>query len=310
MAVAAGVSSAALGRLVRPAVGCAGMSDPPVPPGPSPILTAHLFPELDGRLLELLRTLSPEEWERPTIVPRWNVRQVASHLLDTALRRLSFARDAPAPDRAAPLSDRELGELVGRLNAQGVEVYGRLSPRVLIMLTEATLPALHAYLASLDPAAAAPFAVSWAGERTSPNWFDVARELTERWHHQQQIRLAVDRPGIMTPRLYGPVLDCFMRALPHAYRGTAAPDGAVVEVTIAGDSGGTWRLQRGPDGWGLLAGAAAGSGPVAARATLPETMAWRVFTRGIDPAEARRQVVLEGDTGLAAGVLGMTAIVT
>ena len=55
------------------------------------------------------------------------------------------------------------------------------------------------------------FPVSWAGEEESANWFDTAREFTERWHHQQQIRLAVDKPGIMTREFYFPVLDCFMR---------------------------------------------------------------------------------------------------
>jgi hypothetical protein len=59
---------------------------------------------------------------------------------------------------------------------------------------------------SLDPFARAIFNVSWAGEETSPNWFDTARELTERWHHQQQIRLATHRPGIMTRELYNPVI--------------------------------------------------------------------------------------------------------
>ena len=34
------------------------------------------------------------------------------------------------------------------------------------------------------------FGVAWAGEERSPAWFDVARELTERWHHQAHIRLA------------------------------------------------------------------------------------------------------------------------
>ena len=51
---------------------------------------------------------------------------------------------------------------------------------------------------SLDPFAPARFAVGLAGEETSLNWFDTARELTERWHHQQHIRLATNRPGIMT----------------------------------------------------------------------------------------------------------------
>ncbi len=283
----------------------------PDPPreGLPPIMTAHLFEELDGKLLALLRTLSPDEWTRHTSVPRWNVQQIAAHLLDTALRRLSFARDAPADAPVSPLTDRALGELVARLNAEGVEVYGRLSPRVLVMLTEAAVPALHAYLASLDPWAPARFPVSWAGERESANWFDVARELTERWHHQQQIRLAVDRPGIMTPRLYRPVLDCFMRALPHAYRTIDAPAGALVEVTVTGDCGGTWQVQRQDGRWDLVEPGTA-RGPIVARAALPQELAWRVFTRGVGPEEARRGATLGGDAAIAAGILGMTAIVT
>jgi hypothetical protein len=51
-----------------------------------------------------------------------------------------------------------------------------------------SLAELHA---SRDPFAMAPYGVSWAGEEKSANWFDTAREFTERWHHQQQIRLAV-----------------------------------------------------------------------------------------------------------------------
>jgi len=40
-----------------------------------------------------------------------------------------------------------------------------------------------------DPYATAPYGVSWAGEEKSANWFDTAREFTERCS-QQQIRLA------------------------------------------------------------------------------------------------------------------------
>ena len=44
-----------------------------------PILTAHLFPKLDGMLIELLRSLAPEDWEKPTVSPKWKVKDVASH---------------------------------------------------------------------------------------------------------------------------------------------------------------------------------------------------------------------------------------
>ena len=72
---------------------------------PGPLLTAHLFPVLDAQLIDLLRSLAPDEWERQTIAPRWKVKDVAAHLLDTQLRKLSFGRDAYTP---APLPiDRE-----------------------------------------------------------------------------------------------------------------------------------------------------------------------------------------------------------
>ena len=51
-----------------------------------PFLTAGLFPKLDGMLLGLLRSLVPADWEKQTVSPRWRVKDVAAHLLDTALR--------------------------------------------------------------------------------------------------------------------------------------------------------------------------------------------------------------------------------
>ena len=54
------------------------------------ILTAPLFPKLDGMLLELLRSLTAEEWEKQTVSPKWKVKDVAAHLLDTALRGVSI----------------------------------------------------------------------------------------------------------------------------------------------------------------------------------------------------------------------------
>jgi len=161
------------------------------------------------------------------------------------------------------------------------------------------------------------FPVSWAGEERSANWFDTAREYTERWHHQQQIRLATDRPGIMTPALYHPVLDCFMRALPHAFRDVTRDAGTVLLVDVTGECGGEWWLERGGERWGLFGGAAAAAGPLrgtrptSATATIaiPQAVAWRVFTKGIARDEAARRVETTGDRELAMRVLETTAIV-
>ncbi len=172
--------------------------------------TAHLFPKIEGLLHELLASLTGDEWERQTISPKWKVKDVAAHLLDTQLRKLSIVRDGYLPP-APPITD--LAAFINQLNQDGVLFYRRLSPRVLISLMDLASRESVEFHASLDPYSPAAFNVSWAGEDVSLNWFDTAREFTERWHHQQQIRLAVGRPGIVTPELYHPVLDCFLRAL-------------------------------------------------------------------------------------------------
>jgi uncharacterized protein (TIGR03083 family) len=277
---------------------------PPAPEPLGPIDALDAIVATDARLIELLDSLTAEEWDRPTIVPRWRVRQVAGHLLDTALRRLAIVRDGVAAE--GPASAEELRAFIDRINGDGVAVYGRLSPQVVATLMRPAVRDLHAHLRSLDPHAPAAFAVSWAGETTSPNWFDIARELTERWHHQQQIRLAVDRPGLIEPTLYHPVLDTFLRVLPHAYRHVPAAPGTVVEVVVSGASGDTWRLYRAPERWLLTTDAIDGA---AARVTIPESIAWRIFTKGLSREAAARQVVIDGDHALGAVVLDAVAIV-
>ncbi|HEY7496927.1 MAG TPA: maleylpyruvate isomerase N-terminal domain-containing protein [Vicinamibacterales bacterium] len=270
----------------------------------APVVTAPLFPELDRELVVLLESLTPDEWERRTIVPKWNVRQIAAHLLDTALRRLSFGRDRTV---LQPPPGGDLVGLVNALNAEGVAVYGRCSPRVLIAMTRIAVNELSEYFAELDPFAPASIGVSWAGEERSLNWFDVAREFTERWHHQQQIRLATDRPGIMTPRLYAPVLECFMRALPHGYRNVSAAIGDVARVHVPGDCGGTWHLQRTSDAWALVPHV--DPNRIVASTTIPADIAWRIFTKGITPVAARELTSIDGDVRIGSAALSTIAIV-
>jgi uncharacterized protein (TIGR03083 family) len=271
-----------------------------------PILTAALFPVIESHLIELLRSLRPDEWKLPTIAGAWTVRDVAAHLLDTETRRVSMARATKATAAPAIGSSDDLIAFVNRLNRDGVETYGQLSPEELIVRIEAASAELARYMASLDPMGPAPIGVSWAGEDTSLNWFDIAREYTERWHHQQQIRLATNRPGIMTRELYYPVLDCFMRALPFTYRDRSGDAGTHLRFNVDGDCGGSWFLYRDGDRWVQVEEA---QGPQIAETTIPQEIAWRIFTKGIDKGSAAARVSIAGDRGLGLHVLGMIAIV-
>jgi uncharacterized protein (TIGR03083 family) len=275
-------------------------------PGTEPILCASLLRRVDAKLIELLRELRLEEWDLQTLAPAWKVRDVVAHLLDTPLRKLSMVRDHCFVEQVELRTAEDVVKFVNRVNREGVAVYRRLSPSVLIDLMELACRQSADFHESLDPFAPATFNVSWAGESTSLNWFDTARELTERWHHQQQIREATSRPGIMTPELYYPVLDCFIRGLPHAFEKVEASSGTVLSLRILGDCGGTWLLENRSSGWSF---ASALSTTPSASVQIPQQIAWRVFTKGIDRAQAISQSKIDGDRTLGERVFHLTAIV-
>jgi uncharacterized protein (TIGR03083 family) len=271
-----------------------------------PLQTAHLFLPLHQELLDLLRSLPGEEWERPTAAPGWSVRDMVAHLLDTDLRRLSFQRDglAPLAPSAPIVTDRDLVAFLDELNAIWVSAARRLSPRVLIDLHALVGPQVAALFSSLDPFTPA-VGVAWAGEQRSAAWFDTAREYTEKWLHQQHIREAVGAALLTEHRWMHPVLDTFVRGLPHTFSTLSAPPGTSVTLTIAEPLAESWTITAAAGGWRLARGAAP---QPAAQVTIDQDTAWRVFTKGMTAEAARRRAVLQGDLALANQVLTLVAI--
>jgi len=271
----------------------------------NPILTLDLFPILEGKLIELLRCLRHDDWLRPTLAKRWTVKDVASHLLDGNLKRLSIQRDGFFGLMAPPREGYEaFVAFINRNNADWVQAARRLSPRVLIDLMEITSKEVQELFHGLDPHAPALWGVSWAGEEASANWFDIAREYTERWHHQQQIRIAVERLGISSRELYFPVLDTFMRGMPHAFRSVEAREGTLVEIQITGEAGGSWFVEKCDSHWRLEQH----STSVDATLVMDQELAWRVFTKAVDAQSAASQVAISGDRSLATQALTLIAV--
>jgi len=272
-----------------------------------PLETAPLFPDLGDSLLDLLHGLRPDDWTKPTVCPGWAVRDVVAHLVDSALRRLSFERDGftPPPPPSPIGGYPDLVGFLNGLNATWVEAFRRLSPQLLIELVHFVEPPLQAHLAALDPDGEALFPVAWAGEESSTVRFDVARELTERWHHQQQIRLAVGAPPLDEPRLSRPVFETFLRALPFAYRDVDRPKGTTLTVSIFGHARTDVTLRRDASSWSLW------SGRTAAPTTLvelPEEIAWRLLTNGLSAEAARARADVGGDAMLAEPLLVLRSV--
>ena len=169
-----------------------------------PINVVHLLPVLDAKLIQLLRSLTPEDWQAQTIAKRWKVKDVVAHLLDGNMRVLSIFRDQYFGEQPQSNSYTGLVDFLNRLNADWVQAMKRISPELLILLHESTGRIFCDYLASLDPFGKSVFVVDWAGEKESKNWMEIARQYTEKWLHQQQIREAINKPGLMSRELFIP----------------------------------------------------------------------------------------------------------
>lgn len=272
---------------------------------PGPILVVPLFPQVLDSLLVLLASLSAEEWEKPTVCAGWSVKDVATHLLGIEVSILSRKRDGYSSDTAPIRNPDELLALVNELNTSWVQAARRMSPRLLCDLLRFTGEQVCDYFRSLDPyALGGP--VSWAGPDPAPVWLDLAREYTERWHHQQHIRDAVGKPGLKEPEFFAPVLEAFVRALPHTFRDVEAAEGTLFALTISGESGGQWFLLRENGCWNLVVDL---PHQPQAQVIIDQDVAWRLFTKGLSPGQASAQATVSGNQALALKALDMVSII-
>ena len=273
----------------------------------TPVFYADLLPKIDQKLLEILQEISPEDWHKPTIVPQWRIKDIAAHLLDGNLRTLSMLQDNYYGESPGEVSSQEqMVAYLNGLNADWVKAMRRLSPSVMITLLASSGAQYCAYLQSLDSFAISPFSVGWAGEQESKNWFHIAREYTEKWHHQQQIRLAVGQEApLYTKEFYYPYLETSMRGLPHHYRSIQPTTNTLIRITVTGAGGGDWFLYFDEQSWQLVT--EPGIQP-ACEVIIPEDIAWRVFTKGINRELAKEKSEVRGEEQLGNHVFEMIAI--
>jgi uncharacterized protein (TIGR03083 family) len=270
------------------------------------IKTLQLFPGLDKKLIELLKSLSAEEWAEPTLAKQWTVKDIASHLLDGNIRTISILRDGyfgESPDKID--SYQGLVNYLNQLNADWAKATKRVSPTMLIELLEITGKEYVEQLSKLDPFKTAIFSVAWAGQTESLNWFHIAREYTEKWHHQQQIREAVNKPGIMTKEYFFPLIDTFMQALPFTYRNVNAETGTSLMVTVTSEIGGEWILVKDHQTWVLQERR---TGNLNAEIIIDPDTAWKLFTKGMNGAEAEGKIKFLGDVALGKPILSMLSV--
>ena len=272
---------------------------------PPPILVVDRFPALLNALLDMLGSLSMADWEHPTVAAGWTVHDIALHLLGDDINILSGKRDGFVESHASVANWNELVDWLNERNNLWVKATRRISPRLVCDLLKFTGDQVAVFFSSLDLDAVGGI-VSWASPDPVPMWLVLAREFTERWHHQQHIRDAVGRPLLVEPHYLAPVLATFARALPQTYQEVSAREGTSVTLTIVGNSGGSWSIVHEQGQWQLYVGK-----PPQPRAevVLPEDIAWRLFTKGIAKETAHRQAIFHGDQVLGEQMLKTVSII-
>jgi uncharacterized protein (TIGR03083 family) len=264
----------------------------------------HKLPSLDKLLIDLLESLEPKEWNNQTVAKLWTVKDVVAHLLDGNIRILSGLRDNHTGETVDIKSYQDLVDFLNRLNADWVKAMKRVSPTMLISLLKITGPQYCQYYASLDPHAPAKYSVAWAGEVESKNWMHIAREYTEKFLHQQQIRDAVGRSGLMTTEWFHPFLDVCMMALPHTLRNTTGKPESKVKITVMGDGGGDWIVSFDDSKWRFVQD---DDDRLTTSITIHGIDAWKMFSKSIRPESILDRIQIQGDKELARVALSMVS---
>lgn len=269
---------------------------------------AALLARERGALMASLHRLGPEDWDRRTACPGWRVRDLVGHVWSADLHVLSRLRDGHAADDdpAGEAPTREaVTASVNERNERWVAATRALSPRVLVDQLQGSGPQVTTVFRIGDPAAPAE-PVAWVGTRPQPLWFCGARELTERFVHQQQLRAAVGQLPFDDDDVLAAVVDTFSHAFPAALATVQAAPGTSVSVVVEDATlSRRWTFTRSAGGWIGRDGVATDA--AASLRTDPDAF-WRLLAGGLSRTEQVQRVDLAGTPTLFAALRDTRAV--
>ena len=274
------------------------------PPLDPPADVAALFQAERAALLRLLAELGPDDWDRRTPCPAWDVLELCCHLVGDDLSLLARHRDGHAgttpPDGA---TEAEFHSWLDELQQEWVRAARRLSPRLVVDLLAWSGPQLVELQASQDPRRRTA-SVTWAGPNPVPVWLDHVRELSEYWIHRQQLLQALGRPSDLQPTTARVLLDGLCWAYPHRLAPVPAEEGDTVSIEVTGPVTATWLLVSDGDGWDFRPE----PGPqLVARLAVTTEQAWRLLTNNLTAAE-QHQLDVSGRPEIVAVLRGARAV--
>jgi uncharacterized protein (TIGR03083 family) len=166
-------------------------------------VTPMLRPER-AAFLDLLTTLTDDQWTMPTECPAYSVQGIALHVLGDDLSLLSRQRDAATSglvEVAEGMPGATLAELLDTFNDRWVAAASFLSPAMVIDLLRVAGDRTADFYEAVDlDAPGEPVGFFGSRGESSPYWQAIAREFVERWVHHSQIRRALGMRSLADER--------------------------------------------------------------------------------------------------------------
>jgi uncharacterized protein (TIGR03083 family) len=249
-------------------------------------------------LAEACRGLSPDEWRRPTGCPGWSVQDQLSHLI--GIERVLDGEPEPAWDEAPgthvknEFAAHNEKWIATRRERPGEDVWAEF--------TEVTARRLQA-LRGLDDAAWGHVGPTIVGEVAYAEFMKT--RVFDSWVHEQDVRLALGRPG----GIGGLASDIGLGQVQSAMgfvvgKKAAAPEGSVVRFSVLGPAHDARQFTL------AVQGGRAGPADPGATPTVSLTLPSLAFVRlgcgrstGAEE-EAATGIDVEGDAALGRKILG------
>lgn len=273
-----------------------------------PIIINNEFSILNSRLLTLLKSLKKDSWYNPTVCEKWCVKDIVQHLVKDYIGVLSRKRDKYTQKNIKEqdfTSKKQLVQHINTLNQEWVNATKQVSPNVLIRMLAFLGKDLFEYFNSVDQTKIDSI-VSWIGDHKLPNWMDSAREYTEHWLHQAHIREAVNAPLLTETQLFHPFIRTYMLALPKTYAAIDAKIGTKILVSVLGESGGNWLLEKIHSDWKLTESRA---NVIQASIKIDQDILWRLFSKGMKKEIAEKKMQFDGDIKLGKVILNTVSLI-
>jgi uncharacterized protein (TIGR03083 family) len=249
-----------------------------------------------SRLTSLGQGLADSDWQRPTDLPGWTVKDVFGHLAALESELLG----EPLPTAAVPEGLDHVRDALGLHMERGVQQRRERSGAEIVAEFARCVATRSAALRAdppTDPSAPparVPAGLAWSTEQLLRN------RVIDVWMHEQDIRRAVDRPGGWDSPAAQVTLASFAIALPYVLgKKVQPPPGTTAVWEVTGSVPMTVAVRMGEDG----RAAALPTPPDHATARMAmDSETFAILGGGRRPP-ASVDVRVEGDADLAARIL-------